>query len=117
MTSTIAKQYIDEQITTFRHILDSFPKHSMGDDFLAYDAEHMIWDTLYTLHDVKMTISDAQTKEQVMESLEELRAEYADGFSPNGSRIHANVETAITRIISAVRNLYDTETETPIYLA
>lgn len=105
MTATIAKKYIDEQITTFRHILDSFPKHSMDDTFLAYDAEHMIWDTLYTLIDVKLAISDDQTMETVLNTLDELRDEYDSGISPNGARVHENCVSAIARIILAVRAL------------
>lgn len=106
MNANIAKKYIDEQIATFRSILDSFPKHSMDDNFLAYDAENIIWDTLYTLSEVKDVISDAKTSEQVFEYLEDLSDEYDSGISANGARVHANVVSAIDRIIRAVRNLY-----------
>ena len=105
MTATIAKTYIEEQIAIFERIHNSFPKLSIYDSFLAYDAANEIWDTLHVLYDIRSELKGAESQQQVMEALALIQDDYQNAILA-ACRVRENVENAFRRISEAVKSLY-----------
>lgn len=107
MTAKIAKDYINEQYSIIKSLNDNFSAVKDGYYFIGRDAACMVWDTMYVLADIKMVMDDeADTKEQMMELLEDLREEYKRGVTPGAACNEKNVLAAINYVIYAVNELY-----------